>query len=205
MDEQQVLAAFAAAFRSAGDGPRVTLTYNEHEGTLTFGVLEAQPPADMSWEALPAPYEHWSLEMNFAYATGFAAALKEITGEKGWTVESIKARLAQPPVTHAPDDPNVDCAAAYWRGREEAMAPERDAIIAEVFRALGFDATTIEVGQVEFHRRLSEADRYAQGVCDGQDYVLAELGWGGMTIEQAKEERAKWVVENAYLPATEGV
>ena len=29
---------------------------------------------------------------------------------------------------------------------------------------------------MEFRRRLVEADRYAQGVVDGQDYALAELG-----------------------------
>ena len=93
-----------------------------------------------------------------------------------------------------PDAPDTDCAAAYHRGREEAIGETRDAIIAEVFWALGFDCSTIEVGQVELQRRLSEADRYAQGVVDGQDYVLTELGWGGMTIEQAKEARQQFVV-----------
>ena len=72
-----------------------------------------------------------------------------------------------------------------------AIAHLRECVIDEVLGGLEFDTRDLAVAPVELARRLGEADRYAQGVCDGTDYALAELGWPEMTIEDAKDAKSK--------------
>ena len=72
-----------------------------------------------------------------------------------------------------------------------AVAHLRECVIDEVLGGLQFDTRDLTVAPVELARRLGEADRYAQGVCDGTDYALAELGWPEMTIEDAKDAKSR--------------
>ena len=240
--------------------------------------------------------EHWTPQQNLAYACGFAAALLEITGEKGITVEEIKRRWnAVESVADIIDPDNLDCYnKGFLEGKEEAfeelglgemMLPEAKAYVARVeeldhqydkgyekgikdgiaagetdaakvvqgqfeegrwagikatFEAMGMPEVTsfpemkrnllsqttevaklareaaiievcqalklgqvkdIEIAQCEFVDRLSAHYNRGEetGIEKGIRIALNELGWEGLTIQQAKEERAKVEVAHTDL------